>query len=149
LFVTLASLVLQQFRSNAVKLDRPYKLWWQTPIPAVADDKLHEYFEGEHFMNPRHVCNLSDVVVIDRRGALDVLEPDRAKQRRFWWTGNSPHVHSEANHAFNHALLARFLPRQAPRTLRNPLWRIISSSSSSRRLQWAQEGASGSGEALL
>jgi hypothetical protein len=148
--------LLQQFRINSVTLDRPYKLWWQTPIPSLSKDKFQEWFEGEHHMNPRHQCNLTDDNVIDRRAALDILEPDRTKQSKFWWNGNSPHVHAEANHAFNHALLSHFLPREPPSRLRNPLWRMFRSSTKRRLLgvqvpkdtpQEAHEGGE-KGEAL-
>lgn len=49
--------------------------------------------------------------MIERRAALDVLEPDRAKQSRFWWAAGGAHLHEEGNHAFNHALLARLEAR--------------------------------------
>jgi hypothetical protein len=40
-----------------------------------------------------------------------VLEPDRAKQTKYWWPSGGAHLHEEGNHAFNHALLTRLEAR--------------------------------------
>ena len=74
--------------------------------------------------------------VIERRASLDLLEPDRAKQTKFWWPAGGAHLHEEGNHAFNHALLTRLdarPPQGGVRSERSTLWRLFESRSSGLR----------------
>jgi hypothetical protein len=80
---------------------------------------------GPHHLNVAHQCNLTNESIVDRRGALDILEPNRSKQRRFWWDGDTPHLHAEANHAFNHVLLSKFASQVPDRISKGPLWRLF------------------------
>lgn len=132
---------MQRFKPGDLEeLNRPYRLWWQTPPPVVKNGTLVEVIERSHHLNVRVRCSLSDAQVIDRRGALDALETDRAKQRRLYWEGQGEvaHLHAEANHAFNHAVLAKFEPAPPPaRRRRSTLAWLFSTDRVRRRLAGA------------
>lgn len=112
--------------AELARLSHPFTLWWQTPPPVARNDTLLEVLDDTHHLNVRTRCRLPDALVVDRCAALDALEPNRALQRRFWWAGGEeqPHLHAEANHAFNHALLHKL--EAVPPRMRSPLWRAMS-----------------------
>ena len=64
---------------------------------------------GEHALNITYQCGLSDSSVIDARAAMDELEADRLAQWRLY-RRDGIHLHSAANHAFNHAMLLKLEP---------------------------------------
>ena len=91
-------------------------LWWATAVPQYNNGTLEETLAGSHPMNVQAHCMLNASSIIDRRAALDYIEPDRAQQAQLWWwvpgvTVQSPHVDAEANHAFNHAMLEQFVAK--------------------------------------
>ena len=91
------------------------RLWWATAVPQLDSGGLNELVTDGHHLNAAAACHLPRSAVIDRRGALDALEPDRRKQAaRFWWRNvtTTPHVRAEANHAFNRVLLQQLAAQQ-------------------------------------
>ena len=64
-------------------------------------------------------------MILDRAAVIDDIEPDPSKQRWLWWSGDSPHFFSEANHAFNHLLISQFEPNPPKRSLGRSVWRSL------------------------
>jgi hypothetical protein len=97
-------------KPGAARRAQPYRIVWLGATPVSKGGARVDVIPSGHFLDVPARCKLPKAAWIDRSAMLDVIEPDRSKQARLWWgnvNGNpQPHLHEEANHAFNVALLA-------------------------------------------
>ena len=107
------------FQRGVRGVEHPPHLWWNSAVPLYDNGTVREIYQGGHPMDVHAACDLPEASVIDRRAALDRLEPDRSRQTRFWTqeavNGTLIHLRAEASHAFNHALLEQLPTRPPPR----------------------------------
>lgn len=108
-----------------LKAWHPFKVWWLPAMPTTVNDQIEDHWYTSH-LNLYHRCMLEFAQVMDRRAAIAVLQPKKAKQPALY--NSNVNVKANVNHAINWQLLRR---------LDDPSDHTVTASSHSSRM-WKQ-----------